>query len=191
MGPDPFRVRSCDCSACSPPDRHQHFNGLCGKHDDEGAGRLRSERSGAAVLVPHKSAAKAASAKRPLQHGIWTLLLLSFTPPLRNACHSQVRRPLRNISVPRGVALDHAASRCGLRAARLRPCRAAAEAETATAEEDAAEAIADAPPPGPIPYAQDTETFQDVFAFSGALPEVRSGVVKPVLPCGGPLHEWL
>jgi len=107
-------------------------------------------------------------------------------PPSRNACHSQARRPLRNVSASRGLAHDHAASRCGLRAARVRPCRAAAEAETATAEEDAAETAEDAPPPGPIPYAQDTETFQDVFAFSGALPEVRTGVVKPVLPSGGP-----
>ena len=59
----------------------------------------------------------------------------------------------------------------------MRPCRAAAEAETATAE-DAPEADSEAPPPGPIPYSEDTETFQDVFAFSGALPEVRPAAVQ-------------
>ena len=64
----------------------------------------------------------------------------------------------------------------------MRPCRAAAEAETVAAEEETAAGTADdAPPPGPIPYAQDTETFQDVFAFAGALPEVRSAVGNPDL----------
>ena len=88
-----------------------------------------------------------------------------------------MRRPFRTVSASRGLASDHAASRCRTRAARARPCRAAAEAETTTAE-DVPDA-ADAPPPGPIPYAEDTETFQDVFAFSGALPEVRPSDCKP------------
>lgn len=33
------------------------------------------------------------------------------------------------------------------------------------------------PPPGPIPLVKDTESFVDVFGFSGVLPEVPSKIL--------------
>ena len=99
----------------------------------------------------------------------------------KGACVSQVRRPLRNVSATHSSAHDFTASRRKLWPARRQRCRAAAEAETTTAE-DSAEADEEPPPPGPIPYSEDTETFQDVFAFSGALPEVLLRTIRPPTP---------